>query len=372
MTFTIISCEGQDKRKTFEVKDYSSYSSSIIPSKIEISIEDIKYDNIFNEIYLVASGNSNPDIFFWETWYDDIAFSVIDKNGRYIFYNRAKFDSLVIKTGTVQGVRSIIAHELSHLLNNHPLRYTPSSLIFEKEADYYSGKILRKFKASLEESVDAINYYGNDFETDTHPGKSARTKEIKKGWINESFSLFMDYMIEFDSLLYETAYITIVDDSTLSNRFHTFYSDYITSREKFIEAIDSLGINAEKIQSYVALSDTLSLNFEIASFDKMQKENKSIQYELFQFDEKINEAYNAQVENKNVSFAVIYDIPILIIEGEIYNNKMEKMGNVHYGREGNKYQLSLNNGREYNVNSLNEIIAVFPDGSKSKVGKISN
>jgi hypothetical protein len=202
-------CQSQNNKKTFKVKNYNSYSASVIPSEIEISTENIKYDSIFQEVYSLAAGNNNSDVFFWETWYEDVAFSVIDGSNRYIFYNREKFDSLIVKTGSVNGIRGIIAHELSHLLNNHPLRHTPSSQIFEREADYYSGKILREFHASIDESISAMLIYGNEFETYTHPSKSERIKEIKKGWIDESYISFRDYMNEFDSIVFTSARMTM-------------------------------------------------------------------------------------------------------------------------------------------------------------------
>src|SRR3546814_13960497 len=96
------------------------------------------------------------------------------------------FDSLLELTRSLNSIRSIIAHELSHLLNNHPLRRTPNAQLFEIEADYYSGKILRGFRSGIGEAVLAMEMYGNEEGTGTHHAKQVRLDAIRRGWINES------------------------------------------------------------------------------------------------------------------------------------------------------------------------------------------
>lgn len=357
----LLSCNAQDRYDTFKVQTFSSYSSEEIPPEIKISIDNIKYDSIFKEVYSVASGNSNPDVFFYETWFDDIAFSVIDPSGRYIFYNRGKFDSLVQTMGNTQGVRSIIAHELSHLLNNHPLRYTPSSKIFEKEADYYSGRILREFQASISESIEAMLLYGNEIETNTHPVKGVRINEIKRGWINESFKIFKDHMVEFDSMIYESAKKDFFDDSDMTKRLDEYFNNYLTSRERFVSLIDSIGLNESSIHVINGIEDTSRISFSsdliIALSDK----------EFFKADGSKSTKESFDLDLTNFQMAIVYDIPIIIREDKIFNLQMEEMGSIESLNGVYQSKLLLEK-REYLINKSNEIIAFFPDGSKSKVG----
>src|SRR3546814_16492801 len=118
-----------------------------------ISTDKCTYESVFMEVYLLASGNDNPDILFRETYRKEIAVAGFRGNKRYILYNREMFDSLLERTRSLNSIRSIIAHELSHLLNIHPIRRTPITLLLEIDAAYYSGKLLRGFRFWTGEAV---------------------------------------------------------------------------------------------------------------------------------------------------------------------------------------------------------------------------
>ena len=52
------------------------------------------------------------------------------------------------------------------------------------EADEFSGFVLRKLGASLEEAQAAMNMMSEDYETSTHPERNRRLRAIALGWNN--------------------------------------------------------------------------------------------------------------------------------------------------------------------------------------------
>jgi len=101
---------------------------------------------------------------------------------RFIIYNNDFFNKLKEKTGSEWAAISIMAHEIGHHVKGHALSNRGSNHPFEFEADYYSGVVLAKMGASLEEAQLAMLHFGNAKATPFHPAKADRLLEIEKGW----------------------------------------------------------------------------------------------------------------------------------------------------------------------------------------------
>lgn len=106
---------------------------------------------------------------------------------RYILYDNAFFNRISDKTSTAWSSKSILAHEIGHHLNGHSLTNKGSTHEFELEADYFSGVVLAKLGANLEEAQSAIQSLRYEKATATHPAKADRLAIIAKGW-NEEMS----------------------------------------------------------------------------------------------------------------------------------------------------------------------------------------
>src|SRR3546814_3154939 len=149
--------------------------------------------------------------------------------------------------------RSIIAHGLSHLLNNHPLRRTPNAQLFEIEADYYSGKILRGFRSGIGEAVLAMEMYGNEEGTGTHPAKQVRLDAIRRGWINASLWIFKGYEQEFDDLVHTAVGNLVSADSLALQDWEKDYLAYVAARDRFHHVIDSVGLDAAALHAAMGI-----------------------------------------------------------------------------------------------------------------------
>ena len=134
--------------------------------------------------------------FVIEPSYDvDNAESGIDGNNRrYIYYNPTFMDHIRNKAGTDWAPLGIMAHEIGHHLLGHraedegrtPAAEQEMRHRWELEADKYSGFILRYMGASVEEAKSAVEVFGVESGSLTHPGRNARLAAIGAGWEDAS------------------------------------------------------------------------------------------------------------------------------------------------------------------------------------------
>lgn len=111
------------------------------------------------------------------------AAAAIFNNQRYILYNQTFMYNIAERINYWASI-SILAHEVGHHLNGHSLLPGGSRPSIELEADKFSGFILAKLGASLEEAQSAINTLVSEQGSLTHPGRSARLAAIASGWYN--------------------------------------------------------------------------------------------------------------------------------------------------------------------------------------------
>lgn len=111
---------------------------------------------------------------------------------RYILYNPKFIKSVNKSTNSDWSAISILAHELGHHLNGHTLSNKGSRPRMELEADEFSGFVLRKMGASLEEAQIAMNLLASPYGSISHPAKGARLDAIKRGW-DSADSMIDDY-----------------------------------------------------------------------------------------------------------------------------------------------------------------------------------
>lgn len=115
------------------------------------------------------------------------AAAVIMYNKRYILYNQTFMYNIGQRINYWASL-SILAHEVGHHLNGHSLQAGGSRPNIELEADKFSGFILAKIGASLEETQSAIMALASENGSFTHPGKSARLAATANGWYSNKSS----------------------------------------------------------------------------------------------------------------------------------------------------------------------------------------
>lgn len=101
---------------------------------------------------------------------------------RVIAYNEAFMEDVSRATRTRWAGTSILAHEIGHHLCGHTLLPGGSQPPTELEADSFSGFVLAKMGASLDEAQEAMKTLVSDAGSDTHPPKARRLSAIATGF----------------------------------------------------------------------------------------------------------------------------------------------------------------------------------------------
>ncbi len=112
----------------------------------------------------------------------DNAAAIVYGGRRYILYNPIFINNLIKTTGTQWAAISVLAHEIGHHLNGHTVMATGSQPAMELQADEFSGYVLRKMGATLEQSEAAMKTLATTNATTTHPAQYDRLASIEKGW----------------------------------------------------------------------------------------------------------------------------------------------------------------------------------------------
>lgn len=110
------------------------------------------------------------------------AAAVVYGNERFVYFNPSFIQSVSESTNTNWAAISILAHEIGHHLQGHTLKEGGSRPDMELEADEFSGFVLRKMGASLEDAQIAMRKLASPFGSATHPGRDQRLRSIEQGW----------------------------------------------------------------------------------------------------------------------------------------------------------------------------------------------
>lgn len=110
------------------------------------------------------------------------AYATIIQNKRWIIYDNDFLENLDSYAATKWASISVLAHEMGHHYYNHVTGTQGSTVPKEIEADAFSGYIMQKLGATLEQSVAAMKTIASDKASATHPAKADRVASISKGW----------------------------------------------------------------------------------------------------------------------------------------------------------------------------------------------
>jgi hypothetical protein len=165
--------------------------------------------------------------------------AIVGKDGlRYIVYDNKFLSDIENSTNANWISISILAHELGHHLNGHTLirANLPQARAEELEADEFSGFILAKLGANIEQAFAAMNKIEHpklEYEIySDHPSKQKRLDAIRKGFESAT---------SLDKFAYGTAvafYKKAVVDEFGGNKFGTNYCFYHCSFEDINFSID--------------------------------------------------------------------------------------------------------------------------------------
>jgi hypothetical protein len=109
------------------------------------------------------------------------ACAVVYNKKRYILYNPEFMEKINDDSKTHFAEIAILAHEIGHHLSGHTLKDEGSNYDDELESDNFSGYMLFKLGATIEESKSAFNQLPVQGSL-THPPKAARIAAVTNGW----------------------------------------------------------------------------------------------------------------------------------------------------------------------------------------------
>jgi hypothetical protein len=177
--FLFFSAASVVSARTSDTGDGSKIST--LPSKyVQSSPEDYATD-IIGQIISVLGLKPNFEV---KASNVPNAAAVVYNQKRYVLYNPAFINALVKTAGNEWAAVSVLAHEIGHHLNGHTLENHGSTPDQELEADEFSGFVLRRMGATLQEAQVAMQVAASAKGTDTHPGKYDRLTAIATGWKN--------------------------------------------------------------------------------------------------------------------------------------------------------------------------------------------
>jgi hypothetical protein len=110
------------------------------------------------------------------------AAAIIQGETRYVLYSQEFIRRVKQTVRTDWAALSIMAHEIGHHLQGHTLQRGGSRPPIELEADTFSGFVMYKMGANLEQAQAAMRAFAGDVGTATHPGKKSRLAAIEAGW----------------------------------------------------------------------------------------------------------------------------------------------------------------------------------------------
>lgn len=107
----------------------------------------------------------------------------IKKKKRYVAYNPEFMLRVKDRTKSDWGAVSVLAHEIGHHLAGHTLIKRKRNLQEELDADRFSGFIMYKMGAALEEAKACAQNMELNSNPQTHPPKTERLIAITLGWL---------------------------------------------------------------------------------------------------------------------------------------------------------------------------------------------
>ena len=110
------------------------------------------------------------------------AYATIINSIRWIVYDNNFLEDIDAYTATKWSSISVLAHEMGHHYHNHVVSSSGSTPSKEIEADNFSGFVMAKLGATLQQSLAAMQAIASDRASASHPAKKDRLDAITKGW----------------------------------------------------------------------------------------------------------------------------------------------------------------------------------------------
>jgi len=173
------SIHAQTPSQTTETFSCGYHGEGFLVAKAHEFRSNAEAEQVVNDIVAVVGIRPNFKV---QAASIDNAAALVRGDKQYLLYNPKFIQTIIKSTSTNWSAISIMAHEIGHHLNGHTLKAGGSRPAMELEADDFSGFVLRKMGASLQEAQAAMSLLASDYGSATHPAKYQRLKAIEQGW----------------------------------------------------------------------------------------------------------------------------------------------------------------------------------------------
>jgi hypothetical protein len=159
--------------------DTCSYFGEQLPKQVATFSSDAEAEQVIQRIVDASGLAKNFNV---QAAGVPNAAAVIQGTTRFILYSQYFMQQVRQATGSSWAPVSIMAHEIGHHLNGHTFLPGGSRPKIELEADYFSGFVLQRLGASLDDARTAMEKIGSPTGSSTHPPKYDRLAAITSGW----------------------------------------------------------------------------------------------------------------------------------------------------------------------------------------------
>lgn len=236
-----------DTGKISNLESGCNFNNSANENEIDIYMP---YEKEIDELKSITSFSGLPLNFKIYRANINNAVATIINDERYILYDSRLLDFANNQADSFWSSISILAHEIGHHLSGHTLNQLNDNHKAELEADKFSGFVLYKMGASLEQASNAISKMASNYDTDSHPSKERRLKAISNGW-NEAYKLD-----------YRSAIPPPLNDDP--NSFYEYTMSMLNNQEN-VEFYDR--INSGYDFMYGVITDSEISNGQVSNFD---------------------------------------------------------------------------------------------------------
>jgi len=167
--------------ESLKLNNSFGYFGEALPENVHLFSSDANAERVIEEIVSVSG---LPRNFKVKAAGVPNASAVVVGQDRLILYNQAFVQNLTEVTQSTWSPYLIMAHEIGHHLSGHTLSLEGSRPNKELEADQYSGFVMHKLGASLDEALISMKILAPNFATKTHPARHDRLAAITNGWMS--------------------------------------------------------------------------------------------------------------------------------------------------------------------------------------------
>lgn len=151
------------------------------PSPLALGFSSVsEARTIINDIMDVVDQQQNFEVV--STTQIDNAAAMVYGGRRYILYNPRFINQLDNAANDKWAGISVLAHEIGHHLLGHTMDGRGSQHPKELASDEFSGLVLRRMGATLQQAQLAMSLISSPYGSASHPGKDDRLAAIAKGW----------------------------------------------------------------------------------------------------------------------------------------------------------------------------------------------